>query len=160
MNQNEMKCSFEPCYKKARCGGMCKTHYEQKRTGREIKIVRPKGSGSLSKGYLLLFKPDHPNSDSSGRVPEHRFIMSELLGRPLLPSENVHHKNGRKQDNSPENLELWVSKQPYGQRPEDLVRWAREILELYDKEIPGEYGYVPFYPPPLQLIEGNENKIY
>ncbi len=50
---------------------------------------------------------------------EHRVVMEEMIGRPLLRKEEVHHKNGIKTDNSPENLELWVSWK--GQRVEDLI---------------------------------------
>ena len=57
--------------------------------------------------------------------------MAEVLGRPLLRSENVHHINGCRSDNRPANLELWVTHQPSGQRPEDLVAWAHEILARY-----------------------------
>lgn len=60
--------------------------------------------------------------------------MEEMLGRYLLPGENVHHRNGVRDDNRQENLELWTSPQPVGIRASDAVPWAREIVARYATE--------------------------
>lgn len=59
-----------------------------------------------SQGYILIYSPDHPYKDKRNYVRKHRLVMEEHLGRYLKPDENVHHKNGDKQDNRLENLEL------------------------------------------------------
>lgn len=75
-------------------------------------------------GYIKQKAPDHPGSDAGGYVLQHRLVMEQALGRYLLPSERVHHKNGDRTDNRPENLELWVGagkKDPHGVRAIDKM---------------------------------------
>lgn len=85
------------------------------------------GKSVTAGGYVTIKIKGSPR-----RVLEHRLVMEGILGRPLLPEENVHHRNGIKDDNRPENLELWSTSQPKGQRVEDKLEWARAFLALYD----------------------------
>lgn len=87
-------------------------------------------------GYVRVFMPDHPSVSGNGWLFEHRMVMSDHLGRPLRKGENVHHKNGIKDDNDIDNLELWFSPQPSGQRVIDLLAYARGILATYGDEFP------------------------
>ena len=84
-------------------------------------------------GYRLILNKAHPRQTKSGYIPEHILIMEQHLGRFLFPAETVHHKNGVKDDNRLDNLELWASSHPAGQRVEDIVAWAKEILTIYEK---------------------------
>jgi hypothetical protein len=70
-------------------------------------------------GYVRILAPDHPWATKAGYVREHRLVMEQTLGRFLLPTEHVHHKNGNRSDNCLENLELWKRQQPFGVRAAD-----------------------------------------
>ena len=132
-------CTIDDCQKKYRAKGMCQMHYRRNKLydNPRLKPGRPrKNTASINNnGYELLYEPENPNANVNGLVLVHRKVMAEILGRALVDYENVHHKNGIRHDNSPDNLELWNTKQPIGQRPEDKVKYAMEILTLYAPEL-------------------------
>jgi hypothetical protein len=85
-------------------------------------------------GYVALKRLGHVEAKDSGWGAEHRIVMSDALGRPLHVDESVHHRNGQRGDNRLENLELWSRWQPVGQRVEDKVAYAKELLARYAPE--------------------------
>ena len=89
------------------------------------------GTWKTSSGYISVYQPNHPETSKKGTVFEHRLVMEKYLGRYLNNKETVHHINSKRDDNRIENLELWVSHQPIGARAEDLVSYAKEILDKY-----------------------------
>ena len=91
-----------------------------------------KGSGYIQANGYKVLSLKHPNSSKRNQILEHTLIMSNKLGRALRKGETVHHKNGIRDDNRLENLELWSKSHPPGQRVEDKIQWCKEFLESYE----------------------------
>lgn len=125
-------CKINGCKLQIRALELCHIHYRSFRKYGDPTIVKrnKNGEGTINAyGYRLILK-------DGSREFEHRTVMENVLGRKLFAHENVHHKNGDRLDNKIENLEIWSSSQPSGQRIIDKINWAREILEIYkDYEI-------------------------
>lgn len=105
----------------------------------------PKRKRISRDGYRVIYV-------KGNQVGEHRIVMEQMLGRPLAKGETVHHRNGIRTDNRPENLELWMKSHPYGQRVEDMVAYATELLQRYAPErlakpltTDAQHGYPPPY---------------
>lgn len=124
----DRRCAAGGCERPSPHGRYCSMHaFRVGKRGAPGIAGKEKPGGSRvrsTNGYVRVHLPTHPRANCDGYVQEHRLVMEQLLGRPLEPFENVHHKNGVRDDNRPENLELWTKPQPAGQRPEDIVAWV------------------------------------
>lgn len=136
------ECEVEGCSDPVRARRLCAGHYGAKREGRplgEKKQWGPRGEGTINAdGYRII------RVDGKSR-PEHRVVMEDLLGRALQGTENVHHVNGVRDDNSVDgplaltaegklrsgNLELWSTMQPRGQEIGPKLDYALDLLTTY-----------------------------
>jgi hypothetical protein len=108
-------CKIDGCEKKIYAKLLCHTHYTRLlKHGDPLVLKRRKnGSGYLSNGgFIYVYKPDHPNASSRGKVPEHVIVMSNFLGRPLHSNEYIKHKDENKSNNDVSNLILLSTDNP------------------------------------------------
>lgn len=133
-NPNQWYCSL-PCKVGTATCEECGVEFQRLRKSRTARFCSTECSyealvPTFSKrvtpaGYIFMKVPRNTpgigtNAAQGKRwMLEHRYVMQQELGRPLLPTENVHHKNGKRDDNRPENLELWRRSQPLGVRSAD-----------------------------------------
>lgn len=131
--QSGQLCEVPNCESLAAKNKLCARHNTRVRTGNPVgtaeRLRNEDGRGRYKKrGYVYV-----PNPDGGNPVFEHRVIMERFLGRKLTKGEFVHHRNGVRDDNRIENLELWDRHHPPGQRVSDKLAYYKEFIALHDK---------------------------
>lgn len=125
------------CGRPTQADGLCGTHYKRRVATGDVRaeqpVATPTGEGWISHGYRYV--PVAPSerhlAGGDTELGEHRLVIARFLGRALEGDEVVHHINGDRLDNRLENLELWSTAHPKGQRVDDKIQHAVAVLRRY-----------------------------
>ena len=106
------------------CGEPLKRGYGKKYCSHQCAglALRHENGYIVPSGYIMMTTGKAGNGK---RIPQHRYVMEQILGRELFDFERVHHKDGIRSNNEPDNLEIWLNGHPAGQRLQDI----------YDKDV-------------------------
>lgn len=95
---------------------------DSKRIGRELFCREVQRKPHKCRGYVLIYKPEHDRAYHNGYVPEHVLQAEIKLGRPLTKKEVVHHINGKRDDNTLENLKVYESQSAHMKEAHNLLK--------------------------------------
>ena len=105
------------------CGCYRKTLYKQTKFGKGN--TNWKGGKTINTQGYIEIRVDNQY------VKEHRYVYEKHYNIKLTSKQNIHHINGDKLDNRIENLELWDTSQPSGQRVEDKIKYYSDLIKKY-----------------------------
>jgi len=105
-------CGIKRTIKSYRKGMLCRSCSQRKCTNKgrfKKQAQHPRWNGGvyIRHGYIFILSPKHPNANNHGYIRKHRLVMEKLLGRRLKNEEVVHHIDGNKKNNNPNNLMLF-----------------------------------------------------
>lgn len=110
----EIYLSFSRIGRRKFCNAKCRLESGWYNLPHEKRYSNWTGGRIERRGYVYIISREHPNRDPDDYMAEHRLVMEKILGRYLTSNEQVHHRNGIRNDNRPENLEVVLRKMHYG----------------------------------------------